>query len=211
MSSDTTKKKILEVATRLFSVYGYDSTTTRMIASEAGVNVATIAFHFENKETLYRIVREQGVEEFEAYFSSTLTKVENVIADASASEEDVLDAIELLLEKMMDIALSSSFSELINLIFWEQVHNTGDDLIISNTAITHCEKPLANLLVKYAPSLPFEQAVMISRLVLGGIISYNQYPVLLSDLKEKYKGESLNDYIRSTLTPFIMNSIQSYL
>ena len=73
------------------------------------------------------------------------------------------------------------------------------------------EKPLASLLHKYAPSLPFEQAVMISRLILGGIISYNQYPVLLSDLKEQYKEESLNDYIRRTLTPFILNSIQSYL
>ena len=211
MSSDTTKEKILQAATHLFSTYGYDSTTTRMIGQEAGVNIATIAFHFENKETLYRIVRERGLAEFDAYFDSTLKKVETVINDEAATRDDILRAIELLLEKMLETALSSSFSAVINLIFWEQMQENEDDLLISHAAITRCEKPLANLLHKYAPPLPFEQAVMISRLILGGIISYNQYPVLLSDLKEQYKEESLNDYIRRTLTPFILNSIQSYL
>ena len=211
MSSDSTKEKILNSAARLFSTYGYDSTTTRMIGREADVNIATIAFHFENKENLYKAVRERGLEKFDAYFGSTLKEVETVINDEAALQEDVLKAIELLCGKMLEIALSSSFSSLINLIFWEQIQDTQGDLIISHAAVTHCEKPLADLLTKYAPSLPYEHAVIISRLILGGIISYNQYPVLLSDLKEKYKGESLNDYIRATLTPFILNSIRSYL
>ena len=212
MSSDSTKEKILESATQLFSAYGYDSTTTRMIAGDAGVNIATIAFHFENKETLYRIVRENAIEKFNVFFDSTLNKVQAVIDDQDASREDVLKTIELLLGKMMEIALSPDFRAQINLIFWEQVQEEDEDLIISQVAITHCEKPMADLLEKYAPDLPYEQAVLLSRLLLGGIISYNQYPFLLSGLKDQYENEgALNDYIRSTLTPFIMNSIQSYL
>ena len=37
---DDTKKRILKTAIRLFAEYGYAGTSTRMIATEAGVNLS---------------------------------------------------------------------------------------------------------------------------------------------------------------------------
>jgi AcrR family transcriptional regulator len=44
---------LLEVAERLFSEYGYEGVSTRMIAAEADANVAMIAYYFGSKEKLY--------------------------------------------------------------------------------------------------------------------------------------------------------------
>jgi AcrR family transcriptional regulator len=51
-----TRERILEVALPLFAESGYAGTSVRTIASAAGVNVATLAYHFSDKEGLYDTV-----------------------------------------------------------------------------------------------------------------------------------------------------------
>lgn len=53
MSSINTKDKILQIAHRLFSEKGFNGVGIREISREAGVNVAAINYHFQNKDTLY--------------------------------------------------------------------------------------------------------------------------------------------------------------
>lgn len=48
------KIAILDAAERLISVNGYRGTTTRMIADEAGVNVAMLSYYFGSKEELLK-------------------------------------------------------------------------------------------------------------------------------------------------------------
>lgn len=52
----STKEKILEVAGKLFAKSGYDGTSIRDISTEAGVNLASVNYHFKNKQNLYREV-----------------------------------------------------------------------------------------------------------------------------------------------------------
>lgn len=47
------RAQLLDAAMRLFSVQGFDATTTHQIAKEAGVNEALIFRHFRSKEDLY--------------------------------------------------------------------------------------------------------------------------------------------------------------
>ena len=47
-----TKKKILEIARVLFANHGYEGTSIREIAKAAEVNVASVNYHFSNKENL---------------------------------------------------------------------------------------------------------------------------------------------------------------
>jgi AcrR family transcriptional regulator len=56
MSNKDTKEKILSVAATLFAANGYDSTSIRDISKEAGVNLASINYHFKNKLNLYKEV-----------------------------------------------------------------------------------------------------------------------------------------------------------
>lgn len=50
---EDTKFKILQAASALFSAKGFAGTSMRDIAREADVNLASINYHFKNKERLY--------------------------------------------------------------------------------------------------------------------------------------------------------------
>ncbi len=50
------KAKILKVAKKLFSEYGYHGTTTRMIAKEVGIDISTLYYHWGEKGDLYEAV-----------------------------------------------------------------------------------------------------------------------------------------------------------
>lgn len=53
LSGTDRRQQILEVASGLFARKGYQGTTTREIADEAGVNEALLFRHFPSKENLY--------------------------------------------------------------------------------------------------------------------------------------------------------------
>ena len=47
------KSALLKVSEELFSVHGFDGTSTRMIADQSGINIAMINYYFGSKESLY--------------------------------------------------------------------------------------------------------------------------------------------------------------
>jgi AcrR family transcriptional regulator len=51
-----TRQEILKAAEESFAASGFVGATTRQVAARAGVNVATLHYHFGNKERLYRAV-----------------------------------------------------------------------------------------------------------------------------------------------------------
>jgi AcrR family transcriptional regulator len=53
---DETRREILRAAERAFAAGGFSGATTRQIAGEARVNVATLHYHFGGKKGLYRSV-----------------------------------------------------------------------------------------------------------------------------------------------------------
>jgi AcrR family transcriptional regulator len=56
MSTEKTKKCILDAAERLFARRGFHNTSLRDITSEAGVNIASVNYHFGTREALIREV-----------------------------------------------------------------------------------------------------------------------------------------------------------
>lgn len=54
--SAETSGKILRAAQKLFAGKGFEGVTMRAIAAEAGVNLASIVYYFDNKEGLYLAV-----------------------------------------------------------------------------------------------------------------------------------------------------------
>jgi AcrR family transcriptional regulator len=49
----STKARILQSAEEVFATKGFEGASTREIASKAGVNISSLHYHWESKETLY--------------------------------------------------------------------------------------------------------------------------------------------------------------
>ncbi len=56
LDGESSRERILRVATQLFGERGFDAVTTRTIAAAAGLNVATVAHHTGSKADLYEAV-----------------------------------------------------------------------------------------------------------------------------------------------------------
>jgi TetR/AcrR family transcriptional regulator, regulator of cefoperazone and chloramphenicol sensitivity len=65
MSSEETHQKVLHAASVLFAEDGLKRTTTRKIAKKAGVNIATLHYHFGDKQALYKAVISKALMEKE--------------------------------------------------------------------------------------------------------------------------------------------------
>jgi AcrR family transcriptional regulator len=58
-----TRRAILDAAEECFAAAGFAGATTRQMAALAGVNVATLHYHFGSKEKLYRAVLDEATRE----------------------------------------------------------------------------------------------------------------------------------------------------
>ena len=93
---ESMKGKILNSARKLFGQYGFHGTTTRMIASDVGIDISTLYYHWGEKGNLY----ENVVIDMNHGIRAKLLEVENIIK-------------ELPLEKRIEIAID----ELVDYLF----------------------------------------------------------------------------------------------
>jgi len=99
------KDHILDVAERVFSDYGFDGASTRMISGEAGVNMAMLNYYFGSKEGLFLAI-------FERKISSFQTLLQNIGNDESMTSWDKLA---MCMDKYVDrIIVNNCFQKLIN-------------------------------------------------------------------------------------------------
>lgn len=88
----STGEEILKAAYKAFAHYGYEGTTVRQIAREAGVDPAMISYRFGSKEKLWRAVLENLKERLQFFIQKA-----EALADRNA-EDAAYGLIDLILE-----------------------------------------------------------------------------------------------------------------
>lgn len=82
LAPDSKKAKILSAARRLFGEYGFEATTTRMIAKDVGIDISTLYYHWGEKSDLYEAVIIDINEEIQEQFS----KIERLAKNKPATQ-----------------------------------------------------------------------------------------------------------------------------
>jgi len=91
------KAKILASARRIFGEYGYNDTTTRMIAKDVGIDISTLYYHWGEKQDLYEaVVMEVGQE-----IQAKLNEIEHKVSGRSLTTR-----LEIALDMMCDYLFS---------------------------------------------------------------------------------------------------------
>lgn len=88
-----TKNKILAIAEGLFADLGFDATSTRLIAKEAGVNIAMLHYYFGGKEGLYVAILEK-------HFTENRLRLQNINNDNISSFEKLEVFIDSYVDNM---------------------------------------------------------------------------------------------------------------
>ncbi|HTM64845.1 MAG TPA: TetR family transcriptional regulator [Flavipsychrobacter sp.] len=90
------QRHILEIAERLFATNGYEGTSVRDIAHEAGVNIAMISYYFGSKEKLLQSVFEMRVQFIQVQLESMLSN------EQLSPLEKVYQFLDNFVERMMN-------------------------------------------------------------------------------------------------------------
>ena len=101
------KARILASARRIFGEFGYNNTTTRMIAKDVGIDISTLYYHWGEKQDLYEAVLEDVGDEIQL----KLNEIERKVSDQSLTRR-----LEIALDMMCDYLFSNP--EVPNLILY---------------------------------------------------------------------------------------------
>lgn len=107
------KARILTAARHLFGQFGYNDTTTRMIAGEVGIDISTLHYHWGEKQDLYEGVLMDISEEIQG----RLIEIERATSGKSLSTR-----LEIALDMMCDYLFSHP--EVSNLILFGYFNKT---------------------------------------------------------------------------------------
>lgn len=205
-----TQRKLLETGKELFSIYGFEGTSLRMIASAAGTNVAAMAFHFKNKENFYSEVLNYVANDMSSYFRS-LEPWKNDADSGALSANDAFEVISAIIKEHIHTAIDLPEPAMIRLVYWEQTYAPGGVTPILNTIEKYSEQFLADLLEAFwkdSGISPAESRV-ISRLINGGIMSLGEHAVFLESAGKRDDPEWVA-WVKETIYSFVMATIRGY-
>jgi AcrR family transcriptional regulator len=107
------KARILSSARRLFGEYGYNDTTTRMIAGDVGIDISTLYYHWGEKQDLYEAVLIEISDEIQEKLNEVEKKVSGL---------NLTTRLEIAIDMMSDYLFSHP--EVSNLILFGYFNKT---------------------------------------------------------------------------------------
>lgn len=105
---EATRARLVAAGLDLFGRQGYEGATTRAIAAAAGVNLASIPYHFGGKEGLYVAVAKHVADEIGQRMLPAFAEVEAVLADPQAPRAAVLAQLHALMDRFCDLLVGGT-------------------------------------------------------------------------------------------------------
>lgn len=96
----STKARILAAAETIFAARGFEGASTREIAARAGVNISSLHYHWDSKETLYSAV-------FRNIYDRIHELLREMLPPLLAEHREPRDVIDLVVGRLFDFFASS--------------------------------------------------------------------------------------------------------
>lgn len=203
----TSKEKLLEVGVYLFARYGYEGTSTRMIAEAAKLNISAMNFYFNSKENFYHCVISYVAEEISLVYADFYNKITELKECPKLEKETIWNLICELIDLQLNIAFDRNQSDFFLLLCREQLYDL-DDLPLTHVIFEKAENSLTFLLSNYYDTMPMEKVIVISRLINSALVSFGDHAAFFSSSPVSKSLKKV--FIKETTRDFIFKSIESY-
>lgn len=126
---DATRQRLLTAAIDVFGQYGFDGTTTRALASAAGVNLQAIPYYFGGKEGLYLAAAEHLATLISGHVSSRRQQVQARLAEIHGegrpvTREEARELLTILLSTLAEVMVSERSRPWARFLIREQMEPT---------------------------------------------------------------------------------------
>jgi AcrR family transcriptional regulator len=207
------KEKIKKSALKLFSEYGYGSTTVRMIAKDAGLSAGQITAHYGSKEELYQQIVSEIIQATLETYDPIENEIEELMNANRMDKKTAWSYIKKIVDIQIDYCLEpDNMSKIMMMYTMVPNSNSSENLNLNlqNTVRNKIEMLLAQLIQVYSEKKGYLRSRTISRAVNGAIVSFGEHKRLL--LQEVYVGSNSPNavnWMKGHLRDFVLNSIKA--
>ena len=209
-SEKTTAQRLKESAIRLFGKYGYEGTTVRAIAKDAGVTAGQITVNFGSKENLFNEIVMDMCRMTEDAFDPIIGQYSYLKQSGTLTEDAAWLLIEQIVDTQVAFSLDTHNADLVRIM---NVRTFSEDIktsaILSHMTISKIEDVFARLLQEVFANKRYLHARTVSRAVNGAIVSFGEHPDLL--YAEVLGGSHMPDaqaWMKGYVKDFIMHSLR---
>ena len=172
-TADSARERLLEAAMDVFGRYGYEGATTRMIATTAGVNIASIPYYFKGKEGLYKALINQIVEIIRSQVVEVQQEISRTDFSGESGRQKVQGLIEKLLENIIMFMVGSPEAPRISrIILREQLYPSAAYELIFKGFMDAILHSLADLLLVLSPEQTKRTALFKAMALMGQIVIF---------------------------------------
>jgi len=168
LKENSTRENLLDVAERLFSERGYENTCIRDVTEAAGVNVASVNYHFQGKENLYleifrrriALVRHDHLADFESFGEGT-------------SMSELSSIVETFVQRFLGTHLGTNSSEYFMQLCFREVSQPGPafDLVVQQM-ILPVQTALRAAIRRARPHLSEEDVTLSVISIVGQVVHF---------------------------------------
>ncbi|WP_319581864.1 TetR family transcriptional regulator [uncultured Pseudodesulfovibrio sp.] len=205
---EETRATLLRTGAELFAKNGYNGVSMRTLASEAGVNLATVSYHFGGKAGLYEaIIREITSVRDQIFPPAEAVKAR--LAEAGDTPEEKGKVVDWFMTSLINgLLIRSEYIWGVVIISRELVHPTEAYPLLETAFFTHNLDSLSTLVKGTAANCRGEtDAVITGHLIISVIIKLlESHPMLC----ERLGWDSYSDH-RETIEAIIKTRIRGLL
>ncbi|MDC0535515.1 TetR family transcriptional regulator [Francisellaceae bacterium] len=205
MRDKNTKDKLLKAGLELFSEFGLEDTSTRMIAKKAGVNIAAIAYYFGGKEKLYERVSLMLINHLKSLIQPILTEIDSTIDEMSIS--DARNILLRLIKGISDATQNPDIIKFILLVEREQQEPTSVFKLIYDNFTAIIFKTITKCLKKIAPDKSDLHYILVSQSLLSHATLFLAYK---TNILDSLKLDSFSDKSHLIHNKLLENHVLSF-
>ena len=167
---EETRARILDVAINLFGTLGFDSVSTRQIATDADVPQASLRYYFVNKQGLYIASLERVQAGIFRRMESAFNEAEAMLDDPDTAIEQLIGSFCALQEAMVDAMIDEDDGTAALMVIRHDLPSAGGEgaLAGDETAILQTGTCFARMIVRISGGQLDEQsAARVAGLING--------------------------------------------
>lgn len=167
-AGEETRAALVAAGLKLFGTKGFDATSTREIAAEAGANIASIAYHFGGKEGLRFACAEMVAERLSAVVGGA-----DLAADVAGDPDRAVAVLEKALSAFLGFIVGHPQAQPISTFVIGEIRRPGVVLDrLYGGVFEPVHRRLCNLLAIATGREPEDEAILLAAFTLAGQIIY---------------------------------------
>jgi len=199
----STREKLLDAAEVLFTEKVYEEVSIREITHAAGVNLASINYHFKGKKNLYREFLRR---KFSNVARRKIAALNTVISEQEPP--DLRKIIEVYVSEFLGNVLTYRDAEcFLQLISREMSHNAIAKDILIKELIAPVHKVLTEAIRRAQPQIPDEKVTLCISSINGQVIHFCRARDSIEKIGGRKYDKEFLEYIVEHITDFSLKGI----